>query len=193
MRGRRGQSPRSRIGGQVLGTASRVRGGAAATARSARAPERYHRGVRSPGAAIVALASVLAIGSAGERAAAEARRRIPPFSVWIGSYTCPQGLTGLRLSIEARPSGEAVATFEFGPHPENRSLPRGEYRLTGTVRLLPRGHLRVKLVPDRWVTQPEGWTMTGLTATSDLEQQTLQGKIDQPACGELTAKREEGS
>jgi hypothetical protein len=95
------------------------------------------------------------------------------------------------LSIEARPSGEAVATFEFGPHPDNPKLPRGEYRMTGTVRLLSRGQLRVKLVPDQWITQPEGWTMTGLGATSDLEQQTLEGRIDEPACGELSVRRED--
>lgn len=147
--------------------------------------------MRSPGAAMAVFASALLLGGPTERAGAEARKRIPPFSVWIGSYTCPQGLTSLRLSIEARGSGEAVATFEFGPHPDNRNLPRGEYLMTGTVRLLPRGHLRMKLVPDRWVTQPDGWTMTGLTATSDLEQRTLDGRIDAAACGALSARRED--
>jgi hypothetical protein len=140
---------------------------------------------------MLAAAAVAIVFGGGGGAGAEPRKRIPPFSVWVGSYTCPQGLTSLRLSIEARPDGDAVATFEFGPHPDNRNLPRGEYRMTGTVRLLPRGHLRVKLVPDRWVTQPEGWTMTGLSATSDLEQRTLEGKIDAEVCGDVTAKRED--
>ena len=129
-------------------------------------------------------------GAPGGRASAEGRPRIPPFSVWVGSYVCPQGVTALRLSIEAHAGGEAEASFEFGPHPENRNLPRGEYRMTGTVRLLPRGQLRVKLAPDRWITQPQGWSMTGLSATSDLEQQTLEGRIDAAACGELSARRE---
>jgi hypothetical protein len=139
-----------------------------------------------------ALAGALAVGvvGGGGRAAADGRPRIPAFSVWVGSYLCPQGVTALRLSIEARSSGEAAATFEFGPHPNNRNLPRGEYRMTGVVRLLPRGQLHVKLVPDRWITQPDGWTMTGLTATSDLEQQALEGRIDAEVCGELSAKRE---
>lgn len=148
--------------------------------------------MRSAGIAKVLLAAVAALGVGGDRRAdAERRGRIPPFSVWVGSYTCPQGVTALRLSIEARPSGEAVATFEFGPHPDNPKLPRGEYRMTGTVRLLSRGQLQVKLAPDRWITQPEGWSMTGLGATSDLEQQTLEGRIDAPACGELSARRED--
>lgn len=148
--------------------------------------------MRSAGIAKLLLASVAALGVGGDmRADAEPRSRIPPFSVWVGSYTCPQGVTALRLSIEARPSGEAVATFEFGPHPDNPKLPRGEYRMTGTVRLLSRGQLQVKLAPDRWITQPEGWSMTGLAATSDLEQQTLEGRIDAPACGELAARRED--
>ena len=148
--------------------------------------------MRSAGIAKLLLAAVAALGVGGDmRADAEPRSRIPPFSVWVGSYTCPQGVTALRLSIEARSSGEAVATFEFGPHPDNPKLPRGEYRMTGTVRLLSRGQLQVKLAPDRWITQPEGWSMTGLGATSDLEQQTLEGRIDAQACGELSARRED--
>jgi hypothetical protein len=146
--------------------------------------------MRSAGLGMLVLAAAVVFGGMEQGAAAEGRNRIPLVSVWVGSYTCPQGVTSLRLTIEARSSGEAVATFEFGPHPDNRDLPRGEYRLKGTVRLLARDQLRVKLVPDRWITQPEGWSMTGLTATSDLEQQTLEGRIDSPACGELTAKRE---
>lgn len=137
------------------------------------------------------LAFALVLGAGGRRAGAEGRNRIPPVSVWVGSYTCPQGVTALRLTIEARSGNAAVATFEFGPHPDNRNLPRGEYRLTGTVRLLSRGQLQVKLVPDRWITQPSGWSMTGLTATSDLEQQDLEGRIDSPVCGELAARRED--
>jgi hypothetical protein len=146
--------------------------------------------MRSAGLAMLVLAAAVGFGGMERGAGAEGRNRIPPVSVWVGSYTCPQGVTSLRLTIEARSGGAAVATFEFGPHPDNRDLPRGEYRMKGTVRLLARDQLRVKLVPDRWITQPDGWTMTGLTATSDLEQQTLEGRIDSPACGELTAKRE---
>jgi len=143
-----------------------------------------------PAVFAAAVFALVLTGSTGGRVVADTHPRIPPFSVWVGSYTCPQGITALRLSIEARSSGEAEATFEFGPHPSNKNLPRGEYRMTGTVRLLPRGQLRVKLVPDRWITQPDGWTMTGLSATSDLEQQQLEGRIDTEACGELSAKRE---
>lgn len=142
-------------------------------------------------AVVIAIVSVGALAGSGERVAAEGRNRIPPFSVWIGSYTCPQGVTSLRLSIEARANGAAVAAFEFGPHPSNPGLPRGEYKLTGTVKLLSRGQLWLKLVPDRWVTQPNGWTMTGLTATTDTAQRTLEGKIDTASCGDVSAKREE--
>ena len=117
---------------------------------------------------------------------------MPLFSVWTGSYVCAQGVTALRLSIMVRAGGAAVATFEFGPHPGNAKLPRGEYQMTGTVRLLPRGQLQVKLVPDRWVTQPDGWQMVGLSATSDLEQQELEGRIDAQSCGELSVRREPG-
>jgi hypothetical protein len=137
---------------------------------------------------------LLALDPAGETggARADSARRLPAISVWIGSYVCPQGVTALRLTVTTRAGGAAVATFEFGPHPDNAKVPRGEFQLTGTVRLLPRGQLQMKLVPDRWITRPDGWWMVGLTATSDLEQQALEGRIDAQGCGELSARRETG-
>jgi hypothetical protein len=133
------------------------------------------------------------LGGGGGIARADGNRRIPPVSVWLGSYSCQQGVTALRLTIMTRSGGAATATFEFGPHPDNAKLPRGEYQMTGTVRLLARGQLQVKLAPDRWVTRPgDGWQMVGLSATSDLEQRALEGRIDAQGCGELSVQREPG-
>ena len=132
--------------------------------------------------------------AASLRPAAEAntdRKRIPAFSVWIGEYRCYQGMTSMRLSIEARPNGEASASFEFGPHPDNKNLPKGELKMKGTIKLLSRGQLSIKLDPDRWITQPPGWTMVPVTATSDIEHRTLEGKMHQEHCGDLSAKRAE--
>ncbi len=142
---------------------------------------------------MLVLAAAVGLEGGGRPAGAEGRPRIPAISVWVGSYVCPQGVTSMRLTIEASASGEAAATFEFGPHPDNRNLPRGENLMTGMLRLLPRGQLQVKLVPDRWITRPEGWTMIALSASSDVEQRRLEGRIDSAACGELSARREDAS
>ena len=142
--------------------------------------------------ALTVLLLALALAGGSGRARADSARRIPAISVWTGSYVCPQGVTALRLSVTTRAGGAAVATFEFGPHSNNAKVPRGEFLMTGTVRMLPRGQLQMKLVPDRWITRPEGWWMVGLSATSDLEQQTLEGRINAQSCGELSAHREAG-
>lgn len=158
--------------------------------------------MRCAGAAQILAAAAAVVGLAtghvrvelGRRARADGHPLIPAFSAWTGSYVCAQGTTALRLSLVVRGGGAAVATFEFGPHPDNPKLPSGEFQLTGTVRLLSRGQLQVKLAPDRWVTRPgEGWQMVGLTATSDPGQRLLSGRIDAPGCGELQADRETGT
>jgi hypothetical protein len=129
---------------------------------------------------------------AGSLAAASPARRVPPNTVWVGSYRCSQGITAVRLTIDARPNGDATASFEFGPHPENPKVPRGEAQLKGRVELLARGQLQVKLEPDRWVSKPgETWQMVGLTATSDLEHRVLEGRIEDPRCGEINVRRED--
>jgi len=129
---------------------------------------------------------------AGSVAVADPPRRVPPNSVWVGAYRCSQGLTAVRLTIAARPNGDAIASFEFGPYPDNPHVPPGEVRLKGKVELLSRGQLRVKLVPDQWVSRPgDSWQMVGLTATSDLDQRVLEGRMDDPRCGEITTARED--
>lgn len=159
-------------------------------------------GVRCAGAAQILAAAAAVVGLAsgaarvgGDRLArADDHPLIPAFSAWTGSYVCAQGTTALRLSLVVRGGSAAIATFEFGPHPDNPKLPSGEFLLTGTVRLLSRGQLQVKLVPDRWITRPgEGWQMVGLSATSDPGQRLLSGHIDAPGCGELQADRETGT
>jgi len=76
---------------------------------------------------------------------------------WVGSYTCAQGLTGLRLDIQAAPGGSATATFNFYALPSNPSVPTGKYTMTGTY-----SATGIKLTPSHWVVQPSGYEMVGL-------------------------------
>ena len=119
----------------------------------------------------------------------EPREPIPLHSEWTGRYTCGQGLTGVVLTIDAQRSGEAIATFEFGPLPENPRVPTGSYKLTGHLRLAKDGTLELELVPDQWLDQPSGYVMVGVTAVSDRRHRMLSGTMDISNCGAIDVKR----
>lgn len=134
--------------------------------------------------AVIAIATVAAH--------ADSPKKPPPLSVWVGEYTCSQGLTAVRLGLDIRSNGTVEASFQFGPHPENPSVPAGEVAMKGTVTVLARDRFRVHLEPDHWVAKPDDrWQMVGLTATSDLEHRILEGHIDDKRCGDIRVKREE--
>lgn len=112
----------------------------------------------------------------------------PEHSVWRGKYTCAQGLTALQLTIDVASTGDANAVFEFGPHEGNPDLPSGSYRMVGSVREIgPK--LQIRLAPERWIDQPEGYLMVGLEADSDAEQRRLTGRITYEGCGGVELRR----
>ena len=115
--------------------------------------------------------------------------QVPLHSEWTGKYVCGQGSTGLRLTIESHPSGEAIATFEFGPIPENPTVPVGAYQLKGRLRMTPDGGLEARFVPDQWLNQPSGYMMVGLTVVSDRARRVLRGTIDDPNCAGVEVRR----
>ena len=115
---------------------------------------------------------------------------VPKYSVWEGKYKCSQGVTAMRLRIATLPDGTADATFEFGPSDENpQPIPKGTYKLTGTLYVGDSGEFELRLVPDKWIDQPPNYSMTGLTARSDHSLHTLKGKIDHPNCDWLEVTR----
>ena len=127
---------------------------------------------------------------AGTAAADVPRVAIPQYSIWQGTYTCAQGITAVKLTVEARANGgAATGHFEFGPLDANPNLPKGDYWLKGTARPTKRGELEVALVPDKWAAHPEGWVMVGVTARSDREQRTMLGTIDYTSCTTIAVVR----
>ena len=82
----------------------------------------------------------------------------PPVSAilagpWYGSYVCNQGLTRLKLSIQplTRDSGKVGAEFHFTPDPDNPSVSKGSFSLTGTFDGVGG---RLVLRQERWIEQP---------------------------------------
>ena len=131
---------------------------------------------------VLALASVLLAGVA----VADSSLVLPTESVWEGRYLCAQGSTALTLTV--RPVGGDVVTaiFAFGPTPENPDVPRGSYTMRGT---LSAGSHTVHLVPERWLAQPSGYVMVGMTGTFDVQRGVMQGSIDHPGCGPFQLRR----
>ena len=73
------------------------------------------------GACAYALGRLCRTGGAGG-----GEQRLPP-GLYMGDYTCPQGLTALRLAVEDA-GGRRIGVFDFGG---NGDLPIGAY----TVRI----------------------------------------------------------
>jgi hypothetical protein len=115
---------------------------------------------------------------------------MPAHTLWNGRYECLQGVTGLSLTLDLERSGHASAVFDFGATAENPTVPTGRYLMTGHFDPSPdgRGTLLV-LAPDRWIIQPAGYAMVGLTASIDASARTMQGRIDEPRCTVLALER----
>ena len=113
---------------------------------------------------------------------------VPSHSVWRGKYTCRQGLTALQLTIDVDAQGEANAVFDFGPHTGNPNIPSGSYRMLGTVHESG-SKLQVRLQPDKWISQPEGYMMVGINADSDRERHRLTGWITDEGCAGVELRR----
>jgi hypothetical protein len=102
---------------------------------------------------------------------------------WVGSYTCSQGLTGMRLDIQAARNGSATATFSFYALPSNPGVPSGEFTMNGTY-----SASGMKLSPGNWIHQPPGYITAGLDAgplTSNGK--TLSGTVTDSACTTFSA------
>jgi hypothetical protein len=116
----------------------------------------------------------------------------PQRTTWEGRYTCAQGVTGLRLTLEGNCNGVSCsfsALFEFAPVPENPAVPRGSYHMTGEGHANARGELELSLTPTQWVQQPANYMMVGLSATADAQQQQMRGRMNNPSCGDISLSR----
>jgi hypothetical protein len=79
--------------------------------------------------------------------------------VWTGTYTCGQGLTDLRLTINDSGGGAQTAIFAFSADPSNPGVPSGSYTMTGNY-----SASGLVLKEDHWINQPDGYYMVDLVA-----------------------------
>ncbi len=76
---------------------------------------------------------------------------------WTGTYTCSQGLTGVKLAIADEGAGTVAATVSFYAVPGNPGVPDGSYVATGSYS----ASSGLVLNPDYWINEPPGEGMGG--------------------------------
>jgi hypothetical protein len=92
------------------------------------------------------------------------------------------------VTINVERDGRARAIFDFGPHADNPTIPKGSYRLRGTAKPLDDA-IDVSLQPDEWIDRPDGYEMVGILGGIDAERRGLRGRILNDSCGWLDVKR----
>jgi hypothetical protein len=103
--------------------------------------------------------------------------------IFQGSYDCAQGVTGLTLTLELSPGGQAQALFEFHSVPANPTVPTGCFQMSGS--LDSAGNLN--LLPGAWLLQPPGYVTVGIIGT--LDGQILHGTVIGPGCSTFLLTR----
>lgn len=105
-----------------------------------------------------------------------------------GVYYCGRQVASLSLKLyppSADPRQRAL--FQFGPKPTSPEVPHGAFIVEGTIDLT--GGTMI-LAPVRWVTQPAGYPLLGLSGRSADAGRTFSGRVtDSAACSLFTLRR----
>ena len=104
--------------------------------------------------------------------------------VWNGTYTCSQGLTGMRLTISGSGGDAVKATVEFYPVASNPGVPSGSYALTGNYS----ASSGLVLIPDHWINEPSGYEMVGFSGPPP-DGNSMHGTIQSTGCTTFSVTR----
>ena len=109
---------------------------------------------------------------------------------WKGIYICRQGITGLTLEItplEITPTATSIgAVFNFYPIPENPNVKSGSFSLTGQLSM----DGSFELTPNRWIEQPAGYVMVGMSGNINFERKELVGSITTSSCSNFQLQKQ---
>jgi hypothetical protein len=109
---------------------------------------------------------------------AHADDKSPPLiGAWVGTYTCPQGLTGLTLSINVQAGDTFSGYFHFYPPVSNARAREGCYGVAGRID----AERRITIVAGRWITQPDGYVTVDLDGRMDQVAQAIVGSVIVPS------------
>lgn len=113
--------------------------------------------------------------------------------IWEGSYTCLQGLTKLKLLVDARSKTDIDAVFMFSAHPQNPGVPSGRFRMAGTLQTFNSLDMSdlLNLRGVSWINQPSGWIMVDLKGDVSPSRRQIIGNIPQPGCSTFELEKRE--
>lgn len=110
-------------------------------------------------------------------------------SVWEGTYVCGQGLSSMKLTVDADSLGAAVIRYDFGPTPSNPDIPKtGAFILTGSLLHAKDGSFTGEFEPREWIVHPDTYLMLPLSIVSD-DGVHLRGRIHHDSCRDFQATR----
>lgn len=103
-----------------------------------------------------------------------------PGAIYEGYYVCAQGRPSLIVTVQPRPAGRSSdeAIVEFGLPADNPSQSVGSFLVSGAINATG-----IDLKPVRWIKQPPGSGMIGLSGTSPDQGRTYSGTIVSPPPG----------
>jgi hypothetical protein len=130
---------------------------------------------------MLAVALIVLVALSGAPAPAAAQDTIT--GTWQGLYECPQGVTGVTLTITGSPPNGLKGNFRFYPTPDNANPARGDYEIA--VNFDPASN-RVEVRGTQWIDQPPGYMFATLRGV--LQGRQLIGTVENEGCGafELT-------
>lgn len=122
--------------------------------------------------------------------AAPATTRDAVLGTWTGVYVCAQGDTRLRLTFDRGPGpADLTAVFAFGPTESNPDVPRGSYRMEGTI-----SDGLLNLHATTWIKKPRGYITVDIMApvTGAAPPHLTGDIIGAPQCSTFAVARQDG-
>ena len=104
--------------------------------------------------------------------------------VWTGTYTCNQGLTGVRLTITASGRDALRAVALFYPVAGNPGTASGSYEMSGSYS----AGAGLILTPAYWISEPPGYVMVSISAPPPSAS-SMQGTVEGPNCTTFSVTR----
>lgn len=134
----------------------------------------------------IAVTAVIVIGVLFATGTAASAKERSPAGTWVGTYTCRQGLTGLRLDIAAAEGNSLTATFAFYAIDSNPDVPSGKFTMRGTY-----SDAGIELIQETWVQQPAGYEMVDLRSGPFANGDTsLAGEVMTDGCTTFSLDRD---
>jgi hypothetical protein len=104
---------------------------------------------------------------------------------WQGTYICPQGLTNIKLVIDAKNASEIDAVFIFYANASNQTVPSGSFQMQGNFKNLNSREIPnvLELKATKWISHPSGYITVDLQGNVLPSQDRIVGNVlNAPGC-----------